>query len=135
MRLNQSVKTEKGLIFVGFNERNRLILNQVRGILLCLRAEVAPQHLAMVIVPKKVGIIMVRLPLAVVAIEAIEPHLEWLTDTARRTEAPLAEQACCVARFTEHVRHGDGIGRHWLLPFRHQFGIPTHHRMTDVFTR
>ena len=76
-----------------------------------------------------------RLPLAVVAIEAIEPHLEWLAHATRCTKAPLAKQTRRVARFVQHVCHGDSIRRHRLLTFRHEFGITTHHSMADVFTR
>ena len=78
---------------------------------------------------------MVCLPLAVVAIEAIEPHVERLADAARRAKAPLAKQAGRIARFLQYVRHGDGVRRHWLLAFRHEFRIATHHCMTDVFAR
>ena len=134
MRLNHGVEAKKWFVFVGFNEVQRLILNQVRSVLLRFCTKVAPQHVTTIIVPQKVWVIVVRLPLAVVAIKAIEAHLEWLTDTTRRAKAPLTEQTCCVASFLQYMCHGFGIRRHWLLAFRHKFRISAYDGMANMLS-
>ena len=97
VRLNRSVVQKKWLVFVGANKVECFRMSQIGRVVFLLTCHVAPQKFSLIVVPQKCGVVRVSYSLAVVAVEAIETHLQGITVRTRVAKSPLSKTARPVA--------------------------------------
>ena len=116
---------EERLVLICLDELERLFLNQVRPVLLGLFALVAGQHYLLVIVPQEVGIVIVGIPLAIVAVKLIEALIVRIALRAGVSEPPFAEGARRVTRLVQYFSHCHCVRRQRMLALRLVLLVPT----------
>jgi hypothetical protein len=98
-----------------------------------LAAFVAIEHLLLGVAPKMVGIIIVGLTLAQIAIEIIEALSVGFSSATRASEAPLADTACFVTSLLQEVAECESPGGNGPLAFRGEFAIISNIGVTGMF--
>jgi hypothetical protein len=91
-----------------------------------LAAFVALEHFLLGVAPKMIGIIIVSLPLAQIAIKIIEALAVGFSSAARAAEAPFADAACFVAGCVQEVAKCKSPSGDGPLSFRGEFTIITY---------
>ena len=114
------VRAEKLELFLG---------DQVCGI--GLGVDINP----LVVIPEMIGVVGVRLPLAVVAVESVEARSQRVRRAARCPQPPFAEAARRVAGSAEPMGKGHGARRHRGLSLGLDLTVAPHHRMAGMHSR
>ena len=129
MRHGRRHVQKKGPVHVRAEKLELFLGDQVGGI--GLAVEINP----LVVIPEMIGVIGVRLPLAVVAIESVEARSQRVRHAARCPQPPFAEAAGRVTGRAEQMGERHGARRHRGLSLGLDLAIAPHHRMAGMHSR
>ena len=120
---------KEGAVRVRAEKLELLHGDQVGGI--GLAVEINP----LVVIPEMIGVVGVRLPLAVVAVESVEARSQRVRHAARCPQPPFAEATRRVAGVAEQMGERHRAGRHRRLSLRLDLPVAPHHRMAGMHSR
>ena len=134
MRNQRRIEHKKRLVTVLLQELQRLRMNKVRSVLLCLKTFVALQHNFLLVVPQMIRIVVVCNALTVISVKFIKSLEVGVAFRTGITQSPLAECSGNISGILQSLSQRIGFCFQRILTFRLPFPVAANEGVTGVLT-